>query len=120
MLGRVTSLLVEIVLALVVALPAHEAGHYLAARLLGAQDVSLVRTGALSAAVRASFPADRRAARMAFFAAGALANGALALALHACGLHVVAGIQWVFALLMLVPTKDSDGRRLLSLVVGKG
>ena len=116
----VLSLLPEVALGFIIALPAHEAGHALAARLLGARDVQLSRSGRFGARVAATFPDDARGRRALFLAAGALGNVAVAatalLLPAAAHAPVLAGIQVLFAALTLVPAGDTDGARLLSLL----
>jgi hypothetical protein len=112
----VSSWLLESLVAIALALPVHECGHLLAARMCGARDVRLSRNGWLGAAVHATFVSDARGPRAWFFAAGALANVAIAVTALALDAGAFAGIHGAFAVLMLVPTRDSDGARLLSLV----
>lgn len=115
--ARVFFVVVEVLGAVLLALPIHEAGHWCAARALGARDVALERSGWFAACVRASFPDGARAPRALFFAAGPAASTAAGAFAFALGAPLAGGIQLCFSLLMLMPTRGSDGARLLSLVV---
>lgn len=107
----------EIGIAVTLALPIHEGAHALAARALGAQDVRIERAGWLGLRVRATFAEGAHRARALFLLAGALGNlAAAALAFAVLHAHLAAGIHALFAVLTLVPGRDTDGGRLLSLL----
>lgn len=101
----------------------HEAGHALAALLVGGRRLSLVRRGLLSFALCAELP-ERELARRAFYAGGPLANAVAALALlvvtravaPAPALLVTLGgaavVHLTFALVNLLPLAGHDGRAL--------
>jgi hypothetical protein len=108
-----TALAVAVVVGVVVAVVAHEAGHALAAVLLGARTVRLRLRWAV-VRVEADVPEDRW--RLAvFLLAGAVANVAVAVAAFAGGAVVEGVVGVAFAVVNLLPHSDSDGERLLAL-----
>lgn len=118
-------LLVVALLSLLVSVPlVHEAGHLLAALLVGGRRVTLARRGALTFVTQAELP-ERPLPRRAFYAAGPLANlaaagllvvAARALASEPASLVLVAGgalVHVAFALVNLLPLEGHDGHALL-------
>ena len=108
------TLLVAVVLSVVAVLVIHEAGHALAACVLGARRVRLALRP-WGAAILAELPPGRV---LPFVLAGPLASAAAgALLLGVGGIFVVPGaLSVAFAFLCLVPQGNSDGAQALSLV----
>jgi Zn-dependent protease len=115
-----TAVLAVVVVAIVVAVVVHEAGHAVGARLVGATTVR-VRVVGLRVRVEADV-AHAGWRPIVFLAAGPLANVVVAvIALRGSGAAgvVVAIVHGAFAVANLVPHGDSDGARLLALVVAR-
>ena len=110
--------LLAVVVGGVVALVVHEAGHLIAARLLGAKTVRL-RLAWPRVRVEADVPPDGWRL-VVFLAAGPLANVVAAALAFATGEGrglIVGLVNGAFALANLVPRGGSDGARLLALIV---
>ena len=110
---------VAVAAGVVVAVVVHEAGHAVAARAVGA---TTVRTRVIWPRIRVEADvAPDRWRRVAFLAAGPLANVAVAaIACGAGGAGVVVGlVNGACAVVNLVPHGDSDGARLLALFASR-
>jgi membrane-associated protease RseP (regulator of RpoE activity) len=110
------TLFAALVVAVVVAVVAHEAGHVVAARIVGAKRVR-VAFGWPVVRTEADVPADRWR-QLVFLLAGSITNVAVAVLALAASDGVVAVVSVVFAAVNLVPHGTSDGARVLALLRG--
>jgi Zn-dependent protease len=114
------ALLLTVVGGVVAAVVVHEGGHAMAAKALGATRVGF-KLSAFLVTTDADLP-NTRGSHIAFLCAGPLANvgAAVALLTEPQPVAVVMGsLQFVFAVLNLLPFRQSDGHQLLRLLKEK-
>jgi hypothetical protein len=102
-------IVVELVVAIALAMFVHELGHFVVAHIVGGNDVRLHRSG-LIFSVEAVLPSQRATA--AFLVAGCVTNVVAAVGFVVVDRPILALVQLACALVNAVPHSTSDGAKL--------